>query len=87
MHDIIASIHNIYIIYVSHETTSEITDSVISMVHEFRNRPLNKCHPFVFVIAMFISVKSKPELGQKVLYRMIGIDIERRKGCPCILVI
>ena len=77
--DISATIHDIYGIDVSHETISKITDKVIPMVQEFRNRPLKKCYPFVFVDAIFVPVKTESGSGQKGLYNMIGIDVEGKK--------
>lgn len=77
--DISATIQDIYGFDVSHETISKITDKVIPMVQEFRNRPLKKCYPFVFVDAMFVPVKTESGSGQKALYNMIGIDVEGKK--------
>jgi len=77
--DIMATIHDIYGIDISHETISKITDKVIPMVQEFRNRPLKKFYPFVFVDAMYTPVKTDAGSGQKALYNMIGIDSDGHK--------
>lgn len=77
--DIEATIKDIYGFEISHETVSKITDKVIPLVQEFRNRPLKNCYPFIFVDAMYLPVKTMEGSGQKALYTMVGIDIEGHK--------
>lgn len=77
--DISATIEEIYGFEVSHETVSKVTDKIIPLVQEFRNRPLKKIYPFVFVDAMYTPVKTATGTGQKALYNIIGIDIEGKK--------
>ena len=57
--DITATIQEIYGFQISHETISKITDRVVPLVHEFRNRSLKKFYPFVFVDAMYTPVKTE----------------------------
>ena len=77
--DITATIQDIYGIEVSHDTISKITDKVIPLIQEFRNRPLKKCYPFVYVDAMYTPVKTEAGAGQKALYSIVGIDVEGHK--------
>ena len=77
--DIQSTIADIYGIEISHETVSKITDKVVPLIQEFRNRPLKKCYPFVFVDAMYTPVKTGSGSGQKALYNVIGIDLDGRK--------
>lgn len=77
--DISATIEDIYGFEVSHETVSKVTDKIVPLVQEFRNRPLKKFYPFVFVDAMYTPVKTASGTGQKALYTIIGIDIEGKK--------
>lgn len=77
--DISATIEEIYGFEVSHETVSKVTDKIVPLVQEFRNRPLKKLYPFVFVDAMYTPVKTASGTGQKALYNIIGIDIEGKK--------
>lgn len=77
--DIMTTIQDIYGIDVSHETISKITDKVVPLVQEFRNRPLKKIYPFVFVDAMYTPVKTDAGSGQKALYNIVGIDINGHK--------
>jgi len=77
--DISATIQEIYGFDVSHETVSKVTDKIVPLVQDFRNRPLQQIYPFVFVDAMYAPVKTENGTGQKALYNIIGIDIEGRK--------
>ena len=77
--DITATIQEIYGFQISHETISKITDRVVPLVHEFRNRSLKKFYPFVFVDAMYTPVKTEAGAGQKALYNMVGIDVDGHK--------
>lgn len=80
--DITATIQEIYGFNISHETVSKITDRIVPLVQEFRNRALKKFYPFVFVDAMYTPVKTEAGSGQKALYNMIGIDVD---GCKDVL--
>lgn len=77
--DITDTIQDIYGFNISHETVSKITDRVVPLVQEFRNRALKKFYPFVFVDAMYTPVKTEAGAGQKALYNMVGIDVDGHK--------
>ena len=77
--DITTTIQDIYGFNISHETVSKITDRVVPLVQEFRNRALKKFYPFVFVDAMYTPVKTEAGAGQKALYNMVGIDVDGHK--------
>jgi transposase-like protein len=78
--DIQATIQDIYGIDMSHETVSKITDKILPLIHEFRNRALKPFYPFIFVDAMYTPVKTEHGAGQKTLYNIIGIDVEGHKA-------
>ena len=59
--DISATIEDIYGFGVSAEMISDITDSILPEVEEWRNRPLKKCYAFLFVDCMYVSVRSEYE--------------------------
>lgn len=77
--DIQETIKEIYGFDISHETVSKITDKIMPLITEFRNRALKPFYPFVFVDAMYIPVKTEKGSGQKALYNIIGIDVEGKK--------
>ena len=46
--DIADTIEDIYGFEISHDTISEITDSVLEQLEEWQNRPLQKFYTFLF---------------------------------------
>lgn len=77
--DIQTTIQEIYGFNISHETVSKITDKILPLISEFRNRALKKFYAFVYVDAMYVPVKTERGTGQKALYNIIGIDVEGHK--------
>ena len=77
--DISATIEDIYGFKVSHEMISDITDAVLPEVEEWRNRPLKKCYPFIFVNCMYVSVRSEYEAKEETVYTILGYDLEGHK--------
>ena len=77
--DIAATIEDIYGFDISHETISDITDSVLEQQQEWQNRPLKECYPFVFVDCMYITLRKDYETKKYAVYTMLGYDIDGRK--------
>ena len=53
--DIADTIEDIYGFEISHETISEITDSVLQQLEEWQNRPLKKFYTFLFVDCLYVT--------------------------------
>lgn len=77
--DISATIEDIYGFGVSAEMISDITDSILPEVEEWRNRPLKKCYAFLFVDCMYVSVRSEYEAKDMAVYTILGYDLEGQK--------
>ena len=77
--DISSTIQEIYGFSVSHEMISDITDTILPEVEEWRNRPLKKCYPFLFVDCMYVTVRSDYESAEKAVYSILGYDLEGHK--------
>ena len=77
--DISSTIEEIYGFSVSHEMISDITDTILPEVEEWRNRPLQKCYPFLFVDCMYVTVRSDYESKEKAVYSILGYDLEGHK--------
>lgn len=77
--DISATIEDIYGFKISHETISQITDSVIDEVNEWQARPLKKCYPFVFVDCMYVTMRYEYECKECAVYTILGYDINGYK--------
>lgn len=77
--DIAATIEDIYGFEISHETISDITDSVLEQQQEWQNRPLKECYPFVFVDCMYVTLRKEYETKKYAVYTMLGYDIDGQK--------
>lgn len=77
--DISKTIEDIYGFEVSHQMISDITDTILPEVDEWRNRPLKKCYPFVFVDCMYVSVRSEYESKEEAVYVILGYDLNGQK--------
>ncbi len=77
--DISSTIEEIYGFSVSHEMISDITDTILPEVEEWRSRPLKKCYPFMFVDCMYVTVRSDYESKEEAVYSILGYDLEGHK--------
>ena len=77
--DISATIEDIYGFSMSHEMISEITDSVLTELEEWRNRPLKKCYAFVFVDCLYVTLRREYEAKECAVYVVLGYDIQGKK--------
>lgn len=77
--DISKTIEEIYGFEVSHQMISDITNTILPEVDEWRNRPLKKCYPFLFADCMYVTVRSDYESKEEAVYVILGYDLEGRK--------
>ena len=77
--DISSTIEDIYGFSVSHEMISDITDSVLPELEEWRNRPLKKCYAFLFVDCLYVTLRSGYEAKEYAVYVILGIDLNGHK--------
>jgi len=77
--DISSTIEDIYGFSVSQEMISDITDSILPEVEEWRNRQLKKCYAFLFVDCMYVSVRSDYKASEEAVYTILGYDLEGNK--------
>ena len=77
--DISSTIEDIYGFEVSHQMISDITDTILPEVEEWRNRPLKKCYPFMFVDCMYVTVRSEYETKEQAVYAILGYDLDGHK--------
>lgn len=77
--DISATIQDIYGFEVSAEMISNMTDSIMKTVNEWRTRPLQKCYPFVFVDCLYVSVRDKIGSHEEAVYVILGYTLEGKK--------
>lgn len=77
--DISSTIEDIYGFSVSHEMISDITDTILPELEEWRNRPLKKCYPFLFVDCLYVSLRQDYEVRECAVYVILGYDLHGGK--------
>ena len=68
---------------VSHIMISDITDSILDELNDWRDRPLKKCYAFVFVDCLYVTLQHDYESAvRKVMYTtntIVAINSSLRK--------
>ena len=65
---------------VSQDKISTITDSILSDVNEWLNRPLKPLYTFMFVDCIYVKIKNeKGTVENNAVYVLLGIDTEGLK--------
>ena len=77
--DIAHTITDIYGFDISHETISEITDSVLVHLETWQNRPLKKFYPFAFVDCLYVTLRLPHETKKCAVYVILGYDVDGKK--------
>jgi putative transposase len=77
--DIQAQIEDLYGVEISPSAVSQITDSVLSMLVEWQNRPLETVYPIVFFDAIHFHVRSDGRVVTKAAYTCLGITRDGEK--------
>lgn len=77
--DISSTIEDIYGFKVSHEMISDITDTILPKVEEWRNRPLKKCYAFVFIDCLYVTLRNDYEVKECAVYVILGYDLHGKK--------
>lgn len=77
--DIQRHLQQVYGVTVSPETISNITESVMSDVREWQNRPLEKSYPILFLDALRVNSRQDGKNVNKALYVALAINWEGRK--------
>ena len=78
-HDIADTIEDIYGFEISHETISEITDSVLQQLEEWQNRPLKKFYTFLFVDCLYVTIRKDYKTKNYAVYVILGYDVDGQK--------
>jgi len=74
--DIEEHITDLYGVEVSDSTISRITDKILPVVKEWRQRPLQEIYSVLFLDAIHFHVRSEGRIIKKAVYIAIGIDME-----------
>ena len=74
--DIQGHLEEIYGVEVSPELISTVTDSIISEVKEWQNRPIDEIYPIVFFDAVRMKIRDEGHVVNKAAYLAVGIDMD-----------
>ena len=77
--EINAHLEEIYGLTFSASQISRITDRVFEEIDNWKNRPLQKCYPFVFMDAIYFNIKSNGKVSNRSTYVVLGVDLEGKK--------
>jgi len=77
--DIAESINDMYGIELSKDQISTITDKILPLVDEWRNRPLESIYPIVYLDCIHIKLKREGKIMNTAVYVCLGIDLEGKK--------
>lgn len=77
--DIRQHLQELYGVDVSAGTINAVTDKLIPIVAEWRNRPLEAVYPILFLDAMHFKVRDDGKVSHKVIYNLLGINQQGRK--------
>lgn len=74
--DIRDFLEEMYNVEISPATISRITDKVIPLLDEWRNRPLESVYPFVWMDAIHYKVREEGRVITKAVYGILGVNQE-----------
>lgn len=74
--DIRDFMEEMYDVEISPSTISRITDKVIPLLDEWRNRPLESVYPFVWMDAIHYKVREEGRVITKAVYGILGVNQE-----------
>jgi len=77
--DIQSHIEDIYGSRLSAESVSRITDKILPLVSEWRNRPLESAYAIVYMDAVFFRVVESNQVRKKALYIALGVSLNGYK--------
>lgn len=77
--DIQEHVEELYGTEVSPDLISTITDGILSEVTEWRNRPLDKVYPIVFIDGFVVKARSDGVVCNRTVYVIYAINIEGKK--------
>ncbi|WP_457605483.1 IS256 family transposase [Nitratifractor sp.] len=72
-------IEEIYGVGFSKVTISAVTDKILPMLSEWRQRPLQKVYPFVWLDAIHYKIKEEGRYVTKAVYTVLGVGLDGHK--------
>ena len=72
-------VKEMYAMEISATEISHITDKIIPLMNEWRNRPLEAVYPFVFLDCMHYKVRDNGSVESRAIYNILGVTREGKK--------
>lgn len=72
--DVNEHLAEIYGVDISEATISAVTDKLLPILAEWRNRPLEAVYPIVFLDDMFFKIREGGRVVNKALYNILGVN-------------
>ena len=72
-------IEEIYGVRFSKATISAVTDKIVPLLQEWRQRPLQPLYPFVWLDAIHYKIKEEGRYVTKAVYTILGIGLDGKK--------
>jgi transposase-like protein len=72
-------LQEMYGLEVSSAKISQITDKLLPVITEWRNRPLEAVYPIVFLDAMHFKIREEGKVVSKAIYSILGVTRQGRK--------
>jgi len=77
--DIQVHLEELYGLELSKASLSQITDKVLPLIEEWRNRPLNPMYPIIWMDALVFKVRENGRIERRSVYCVLGINEEGMK--------
>jgi len=77
--DIQGHLTDIYNVEVSPDLISTVTDSVMDMVREWQNRPLDSVYPIMYFDALRMKIREDGRVVNKAVYLALGVNMDGHK--------
>lgn len=78
--DIQKHLSEMYDVSIASGTISAVTDKLLPLITEWRNRPLESIYPIIFLDAMWFKTREEGKVIQKVIYNILGINQQGHKA-------
>jgi putative transposase len=75
-------LEEMYGLEISTAKISQITDKLMPVITEWRNRPLEAIYPIVFLDAMHFKIREEGKVVSKAIYSILGVN---QQGCKEVL--
>ena len=69
-------INELYGVSLSPAAISQITDSILPEMREWKNRPLQRMYAYIFVDAAYFNVREDGHVVKKAVYSVIGVNMQ-----------